>query len=99
MQSTNINIRMEQELKNQFEAVCSELGLSMSTAINIFAKATVRRQGIPFELTLQHRHPLSISNMSEEKLTEEVLQGYRVAETGDTQLAHQAFAEIREKLK
>lgn len=52
MAQTNINIRMDEQLKKQFDLLCNQLGMNMSTAINIFAKAMVRRQGIPFEVSL-----------------------------------------------
>ena len=50
MASTNINIRMDSELKKQFEAFCSDMGMTMTTAFNIFAKKTVREYRIPFEI-------------------------------------------------
>lgn len=50
MAQTNINIRIDKNLKKQFDAFCSEVGLNMSTAFNIFAKTVVREQRIPFEL-------------------------------------------------
>lgn len=49
-QTTNINIRMDSELKRQFEAFCADMGMSMTTAFNIFAKKTVREYRIPFEI-------------------------------------------------
>ncbi|MCI9100934.1 MAG: type II toxin-antitoxin system RelB/DinJ family antitoxin [Lachnospiraceae bacterium] len=52
MAQTSINIRMDEILKQQFDHLCSELGLNMSTAINIFAKTMVRQQKIPFEISL-----------------------------------------------
>lgn len=98
--STNINIRMDQELKNQFESICSELGMSMSTAINIFAKATVRKQGIPFELTLQApQQPLIIDQMTAQQIADEVLIGFNAAEKGATLPAKKAFALARDKVK
>lgn len=51
MQQTTINIRMDENLKKQFDYVCAELGLNMSTAITIFAKKMVRENGIPFEVS------------------------------------------------
>lgn len=51
MAQTNINIRMDEELKRQFEAFCQEVGMSMTTAFTIFAKRVVRDQAIPFRLT------------------------------------------------
>lgn len=53
MAQTSINIRMDDSLKKQFENLCSELGLSMSTAFTLFAKTMVRQQGIPFEISLR----------------------------------------------
>ena len=50
MASTNINIRMDSNLKNQFEAFCADMGMSMTTAFNIFAKKAVREYRIPFEI-------------------------------------------------
>ena len=52
MAQTNINIRMDEPLKKQFDHLCSELGLNMSTAFTVFAKTMVRQQKIPFEISL-----------------------------------------------
>ncbi len=52
MAQTSINIRMDEQLKRQFDDLCSQLGLNMSTAVNIFAKTMVRQNGIPFEVSL-----------------------------------------------
>jgi len=52
MAQTNVNIRMDDATKRQFDVICSELGLNMSTAFNIFAKAVVRQNRIPFELSI-----------------------------------------------
>lgn len=53
MAQTNLNIRMDNELKQQFDHICHELGLNMTTAVNIFAKTMVRRQCIPFEVSME----------------------------------------------
>jgi len=52
MAQTNVNIRMDEGLKQQFDFLCGELGMNMSTAFNIFAKAMVRQRGIPFDVSL-----------------------------------------------
>ena len=62
MAQTNVNIRMDETLKQQFDHLCNELGLNMSTAINIFAKTMVRQQKIPFEVSLDPFY--SESNMA-----------------------------------
>ena len=48
---TNVNIRMDKELKKQFETFCNDVGMSMTTAFTIFAKKVVREQRIPFEIS------------------------------------------------
>ena len=41
---------MDSDLKKQFESFCSDMGMSMTTAFNIFAKKSVREYRIPFEI-------------------------------------------------
>lgn len=50
MAQTNVNIRMDAELKKQFEDFCADVGMSMTTAFNIFARKAVRENRIPFEV-------------------------------------------------
>ena len=58
MSQTNISIRIDENLKQQFDKLCEELGLSMSTALNIFVKTVVREQRIPFEISLANNSTL-----------------------------------------
>lgn len=51
MSQTNVNIRMDEELKKQFDKFCNDIGMSMTTAICVFAKKAVKEQKIPFEIT------------------------------------------------
>ncbi len=50
MANVNVNIRMDSDLKKQFEAFCADMGMTMTTAINVFVKKTVRDYRIPFEI-------------------------------------------------
>ena len=51
MTTTNITIRMNEELKKQAEELFSDLGLNMTTAFTMFAKQAVREQRIPFMIS------------------------------------------------
>lgn len=53
MAQTNVNIRMDTKLKEQFDKFCSDIGMSMTTAFCVFAKKAVREQKIPFEITAE----------------------------------------------
>jgi len=51
MASTSVTIRMDENLKKQAERLFEDMGLNMTTAFTIFAKAVVRQGKIPFEIT------------------------------------------------
>ena len=51
MAQTMVNFRMDSELKKNMEEVCSNMGMSMTTAFTIFAKTVIRENRIPFEVT------------------------------------------------
>ncbi len=48
----NINVRIDNETKKQAEEVFTNLGLTASTAINLFYKQVIRTGSIPFELKI-----------------------------------------------
>ena len=50
MKSSNINIRVDKELKEKCEKIYESLGINMSIAINLFLNQTIRVNGIPFEI-------------------------------------------------
>ena len=52
MATTNLNIRTEKVVKDQAEKIFNELGLNMTTAINMFLRTAIREHGIPFALKL-----------------------------------------------
>ena len=53
MATTNLNIRTDKEIKDQAEKIFNELGLNMTTAVNIFLRTAIREHGIPFALKLE----------------------------------------------
>ncbi len=50
MSTTNINVRVDSVLKQEAEALFNDLGLNMSSAINMFLRSAINHNGIPFEL-------------------------------------------------
>lgn len=49
--STTLTIRIDKEDKEKAEKILKKLGLTLSAAINIFIKAIIRNNGIPFAIT------------------------------------------------
>ncbi len=52
MATTNLNNRIDADLKKQAEDIFRELGLNMSTALTVYLRQTVRSNGIPFDMRL-----------------------------------------------
>ena len=50
--TVNINIRVDSDLKKKAEAIYSQLGMNLSTAMNVFLRSSIRYGGIPFDLRL-----------------------------------------------
>ena len=50
--SAVISLRMEDELKKEFEETCSQLGMNITTAVTIFALKMTREKRIPFEVSI-----------------------------------------------
>ena len=54
MAQTNINIRMDEDLKHDFDTLCCEMGLTMTAAFTVFAKAVTKKRAIPFEISAEN---------------------------------------------
>lgn len=52
MSTVNLNIRTDKEIKEKAENIFQELGINMTTAINIFLRTSIRENGIPFDLKI-----------------------------------------------
>lgn len=53
MEQVAVNFRMDKDLKINMEALCKEMGLTMTTAFTIFAKQLCRERRLPFEVTAE----------------------------------------------
>jgi len=51
MSVTNINIRVDNDIKKEAQDLFSSLGMDMTTAINIFLRQSIRVRSIPFSIT------------------------------------------------
>lgn len=52
---SNITFRIDSEVKEQMAEICKQLGMSTSTAFNLFANAFVREKGMPFPISLSKK--------------------------------------------
>lgn len=52
MEATNLNVRVDKDVKANAELIASELGMNLSTAVNIFLRRMVACGGMPFDVRL-----------------------------------------------
>lgn len=50
METANVNFSLDKQTKKEAEELFEDLGLNMTTALTMFVKASIREQGIPFEV-------------------------------------------------
>ena len=80
MSQTTVSVRMDEALKKDFDSVCSDLGLSMTTAIVMLAKKMTREKRIPFEVSIDPFY--SEANMAAlNESIEQMKQGKTVVKT------------------
>lgn len=70
MAQTTISVRMDDTLKKEFDSVCNDLGLSMTTAVIMLAKKMTREKRIPFEVSVDPFY----SNENMERLRKSIAQ-------------------------
>ncbi len=58
MSKTSMSIRLDSEVKEQAQQVFSNLGMDMTTAINIFLRQAIQYQGLPFDVRLYENRKL-----------------------------------------
>ncbi len=93
--SDTINVRIEPELKENAERILSDLGISVSTAINIYYRQIVEKNGIPMELTIK---PSPVfENLTTAELTEMLEKSHKEYLDGDYISADDAFMLLNDK--
>ena len=63
--TTNFSVRMDADLKKQCEALYGELGMNLTTAINVFLRQSLRVGGFPFDVRLDKPNKETVAAMVE----------------------------------
>lgn len=59
MGQTSITIRIDSNIKQQFDALCQDFGMSANTAFNIFARSVVKNRKIPFDIKADSKEDIA----------------------------------------
>ena len=62
---TNFTVRIDSDIKKQCEAVYGELGINLTTAINVFLRQSLRVGGFPFDVRMEQPNKETIAAMLE----------------------------------
>ena len=64
MSQTTFSVRMDPEVKEQFEEFCSQVGMNTTVAFNMFVRAVLREKRLPFDVTTESDPFYSESNLA-----------------------------------
>lgn len=81
METTTLNVRVEKSVKQSAEAVAQSLGMTLSTAVNIFLRQMINHDGLPFEVVNPRFNAESVAAFNE---AEDILAGRRQAKRFDS---------------
>ena len=95
--TANVNARIQQDVKQQAEAILTRIGLPRSVAIDIFYRQIILHDGIPFPLVVPSNVP-SRDNMSDEEFDVVMKTGYEQAKADDSNDADEVFDELEKGL-
>lgn len=88
--TTNFSVRMDSEIKKQCEAMYGELGINLTTAINVFLRQSLRVGGFPFDVRIDRPNRETISAMIE---SEHILKDKSIKKYSDVEEALKVLKE------
>ena len=96
--TATLNLRVNPQLKSRAESVLSQLGIPMSTAIDMYLNQIVLIGGIPFAVTLPKvPEAVNADVMTNDELKAKLLKGYDDIDAGNVNDAEGAFKKFRER--
>ena len=97
MKTSTLCIRVDPVVKKNSEKVLDDLGMSISTAINLFLKQIIIQQGLPFEVKMKIAGMDNVELMTEQEMIDEVCGGSKEYQEGKTQSLKEFDEEFRKK--
>ena len=96
--TATLNLRVNPQLKSRAESVLSQLGIPMSTAIDMYLNQIALTGGIPFAVTLPKApEAVNADAMTNDELKTKLLKGYDDIDAGNVNDAEDAFKKFRER--
>ena len=74
MSQTAFTVRMDSDVKKQFDELCKDFGMSSNTAFNIFARTVIKKQRIPFEVESEREAKLRLAGEAFDRIRKYVVE-------------------------
>ena len=91
MKTASVNIRIQENIKEQAEKILSQLGLSRAVAIDLFYRQIIMNNGIPFSLTVPKQQVSIRDTMSEEEFHTMMNKGMQQVKNNESQDMENVF--------
>jgi len=98
VKSSNVMARVEPQIKEEAEAILSQLGISASNGINMFYRQIILWRGLPFRPSVPETRPASLDEMTKEEFDAKIARGIAQAKNGEGMPADEFFSSLREKI-
>ncbi len=95
--TANVNVRIQENIKQQAEQILETIGVSRATAIDMYYRQIIFNKGIPFSLTIPKTLPARDS-MDEKSFNAMMAKGYDQAIQGDSYPVEDVFEELEKDL-
>lgn len=95
--TANINVRIQENIKQQAEQILDTIGIPRATAIDMFYRQIILNNGIPFSLKIPKNLPVR-ENMDEKAFDSLMANGYAQAIQGDSYDIDDVFEELEKEL-
>ena len=95
--TSNVYVRLEPSVKEQSEAILNRLGIPMSNAIALFLQQVILHRGIPFDVKLPEKKPISFEELTDERFNTLVEQGIADYAAGRVHPAQDVRAQMQKE--
>lgn len=95
--TANVNVRIQENIKEQAESILATMGITRAAAIDMFYRQIILNNGIPFSLTIPKTLPAR-DEIDEKTFNAIMAKGFDQVNQGDTYPIEDVFEEIEKDL-
>lgn len=98
MKTASVNVRIQENIKEQAEKILSQIGLSRAVAIDLFYRQIIMNNGIPFSLTVPQKQLPIRETMTEDEFQTMMDKGMQQVKNNESQDMDLVFNELMKGL-